>query len=1143
MATTSNTYTGNGSNKLFSITFPYLETTDIFVFVNGTPTTAYTFANATTIEMTTAPANGATVYIARATNDTALQATFFPGSSIKAADLNLDFDQVLYIAQETTNEAQAATFSSNAATTTANTALSQSAAAVSTANTASSNASAAVSTANTASTNASNAVTTANTASSNATTAVNTANAATSTANSAASDASTALSTANTALTNANSAVTTANTASSNATAAVSTANTASTNASNAVTTANSAVTTANGAVTTANTANTNSNTAITTANAAAAAVANAVLYTTVANVAAIPASPANNAAVEVTNSTGIESFTPLSGLPAGFIGSSGLSVRIIYQTVGATWTWIQYFPNDPEARYFKLAGGTLTGTLASTLGTAALPSLTFTGDTNTGIYSPGADQVAISTNGTGRLFVNNAGQVGLGVSSPATLLHLQKAAGDTDIRLSDGTHYWTAKHATSNNALSFTYDTSERMRITSAGLVGIGTSSPGSIFHAVGNGAIGIFQSTTAGQNAQVNFQTTVGTWSVGQNINLTNTGALEFSYGGIKAVLDSSGRLGIGTTSPSAKLEIAHGNELGIYTNGPYNFQAKFESSDSEAAIVIEDSNSTNDGNRIGVIGDNMAFTTANSERLRITSAGLVGIGTSSVGARFHIEDTDSSSTYSTASILGTQTSVYKQIVHTNQGAGTNEAGIVLRAGTSSNIAEWGISALRTGATSGDLVFRSRTGASTSAEFMRLDSSGRVGIGTSTVNFGAIDHGVHIYGSGAQEGIRLETTNGSTGILEIYAESGGNTLDTRGSGYIRFNSAATEWGRWDSSGRLLVGTSTDLSGGDADAKLQVNGDGGAQVLLSRQDFGALTAGTLIGEVVFRSQASGVSETSAIIKCEADATQGSGDKPGRLVFSTTADGASSPTERMRIQQNGFIKAANNGNYVNTTDAVHRLESDNASNPFLVLRAQNASYSGEGLQIRVNRAANSAYWFLAGQSSDGGDNEFVLKGDGNAFADGSWSGGGADYAEYFEWSDSNPDDEDRRGISVVLDSDKIREAVVGEDPIGVISGNPSVVGDAAWNKWSGKYLRDEFGTYIQEDYEVEGEDGNTVIQQRRKLNPVYDPEAEYIPREQRPEWDCVGLMGKLRIRKGQITGSRWIKMRDINDSVEEWLVR
>jgi hypothetical protein len=80
--------------------------------------------------------------------------------------------------------------------------------------------------------------------------------------------------------------------------------------------------------------------------------VANAILYDTVANVAAIPASPANNDAVEVVNSTGIESFSPLSGKPAGFVGDSGLSVRIVYTTAGSTWNWIQYFPNDPENRY-----------------------------------------------------------------------------------------------------------------------------------------------------------------------------------------------------------------------------------------------------------------------------------------------------------------------------------------------------------------------------------------------------------------------------------------------------------------------------------------------------------------------------------------------------------------------------------------------------------------------------------------------------------------------------------------------------------------------------------------------------------------------------------------------------------------------
>jgi hypothetical protein len=106
MATTSNTYTGNGSNKLFSITFPYLETTDVDVYLNSvlqTVTTQYTFANATTIEFVTAPGNGVTVLLKRTTDDSALQASFFPGSSIKAADLNDNFDQALYIAQETVN--------------------------------------------------------------------------------------------------------------------------------------------------------------------------------------------------------------------------------------------------------------------------------------------------------------------------------------------------------------------------------------------------------------------------------------------------------------------------------------------------------------------------------------------------------------------------------------------------------------------------------------------------------------------------------------------------------------------------------------------------------------------------------------------------------------------------------------------------------------------------------------------------------------------------------------------------------------------------------------------------------------------------------------------------------------------------------
>lgn len=372
MATTQNTYSGNGTNKLFSITFPYLETTDVTVYLNGTLQTAYSFANATTIEFVTAPANGATVLLKRSTANVALQAVFFPGSSIKAADLNNDFDQVLFIAQETTNEAQAATFTASTATTTANTALSQSSAAVSTANTANSNASAAVATANTASTNASNAVTTANTASANASTAVTTANAAVVTANSASSSASAAVSTANTASSNASAAVSTANTASTNASAAVSTANAANSTANTASTNASNAVGVANAATATANTASTNASAAVVTANAAKADATNAIaavsaasLYVIVANVAAIPTtSLTNNQGIQVTNTTGLESFTPLSGIPVGFVGNAALYARIRYSTSTSSWVWVDYAANDPEGRYLAKTGGTMTGAL-----------------------------------------------------------------------------------------------------------------------------------------------------------------------------------------------------------------------------------------------------------------------------------------------------------------------------------------------------------------------------------------------------------------------------------------------------------------------------------------------------------------------------------------------------------------------------------------------------------------------------------------------------------------------------------------------------------------------------------------------------------------------------------------------------------
>ena len=362
MAITQTTYTGNGSTTNYSFTFEYLKQSDVKVTLDTVATTAFTFANATTIAFTSAPASNVAIRIFRDTAIDLLSATFFPGSAIKAEDLNQNFTQSLYVTQESDADAASATTTANTAKTTADTALTNSAAAVTTANaasttatTANTNASAAVTTANaasatatTASTDAASAVTTAGTASTNASAAVTT-------ANSAATDAATAITTANGAVTTANAATTTANNAQTDATSATNTANTASTNASNAVTTANAANTTAG-------TASTNATAAVNTANAASAAVSSAVLFTLIANVAAIPGSPSNNDYIEIGNSTGIESFSPLSSLPSGFVGASGLTVRLRYDSSASSWVFMNYFANDSETRYLTKNIPVVTG-------------------------------------------------------------------------------------------------------------------------------------------------------------------------------------------------------------------------------------------------------------------------------------------------------------------------------------------------------------------------------------------------------------------------------------------------------------------------------------------------------------------------------------------------------------------------------------------------------------------------------------------------------------------------------------------------------------------------------------------------------------------------------------------------------------
>ena len=168
---------------------------------------------------------------------------------------------------------------------------------------------------------------------------------------------------------------------------------------------------------------------------------------------------------------------------------------------------------------------------------------------------------------------------------------------------------------------------------------------------------------------------------------------------------------------------------------------------------------------------------------------------------------------------------------------------------------------------------------------------------------------------------------------------------------------------------------------------------------------------------------------------------------------------------------------------------------------------------------------------------------------GAVYADSVYNSSGADYAEYFELSQEtvydsniNPDDKfeflgyehglypkDLKALG--FPNGKIKKLKPGwllqlnaepkpkmelYDPKcpgrirGVSSATPTVIGDSASEHWTKKFETDEYGRvkyYLDQD-------GNP----KRKLNPDYDPEVEYTPREYRPEWTIVCLKGKIWVR-------------------------
>ena len=117
----------------------------------------------------------------------------------------------------------------------------------------------------------------------------------------------------------------------------------------------------------------------------------------------------------------------------------------------------------------------------------------------------------------------------------------------------------------------------------------------------------------------------------------------------------------------------------------------------------------------------------------------------------------------------------------------------------------------------------------------------------------------------------------------------------------------------------------------------------------------------------------------------------------------------------------------------------------------------------------LGTASPTAHLEIQGGSDDyllagSGSADFRLGSDGNGSCSGAWSGGGADYAEWFEWAD----------------------------------GNPAVIGDGDIDGWEHRWLRDDYGSLLRDA------DGQP------RPNPAHDPDRPYVPRSQRPEWALVG---------------------------------
>jgi hypothetical protein len=664
--------------------------------------------------------------------------------------------------------------------------------------------------------------------------------------------------------------------------------------------------------------------------------------------------------------------------------------------------------------------GASFAGIITSTsivvsAGTTSAPSISPSGDSNTGIFFPSADTIAASTNGTGRLFINNGGDIGVGTASPVSRLHV--TGGDSVFGSGNLTRILNAEQVIDfANAAQDTYvagringlnlkfytNTGSGIDITSAGLVGINTTSPDSTLTVNGTARVQSAASF-AGINIQNSNDSSVSTTTSfldtsnnlgtidghiffehlttgGSNAIIATTPAgdravdrrvsrLSISFAGTttlnsatstapfiaqiagteRARIDSSGRLLVGTSTSvwDSLVEVARvgGAQFTGHRYGANAFPAEFNFLKSRGASVgtntiladgdtianinfrcadgssyiacaqisaeVDGTPGTNDMPGRIVLATTADGAASPTERLRITSAGLMGLGTSAPAQRLHLSHPTSGGTTSL-------------LVSNPDGAAGAAAGIKLGVSPEDNsVAKFAILHERFYTYGrGDTYFCSNF-ADDTTEVTDADAVITIKGDTKTVGIGIT----------SPQAILSVSDGTVTGEINPYSASSTCFFGTRTNHSVSFQINASEKARIDTSGRLLIGTSTSTNNNRLSQKLSVvnTGDntyGGisltsyvgttAQDRASIIDLqrsrgttdGVLTSvvsGDALGYIIFRGSDGSAFQDSSIIQSVVEGTPAAGKIASRLVFSTTLDGASSPTERMRIGNDGTL--------------------------------------------------------------------------------------------------------------------------------------------------------------------------------------------------------------------------------------------